>query len=207
MAQYKPYLFLLLLVPGFSACTDRQAGDRDKAKHDKPKERVKARLEDCIYRKDTLFDATSSLKYVIRDTFYDVRVQLENKDTMLGYRFDCTVPQGLVPAFYAYHKHTLCLLRGSGQSYREFTICYIHDGRMMVKYYETALAAKLEEDLVVYQDYNEPRKIIMEDIRTEQQKIVKLPGSLTNTAIIRTRISKNKLVIELANEQQITFRR
>ncbi|MDF2188426.1 hypothetical protein [Paraflavitalea sp. CAU 1676] len=161
-------------------------------------------LRGCIPQRDTVVDKNNSMQYIIVDSFYTVKLKVGGIDTLLSYRFDCSVPRGLVPAFHSYSKNMICLIRGSGQHYREFIISYAEDNKIIIKQFETALATDMDNTTVVYQDYSEREKIIVENIRNGRRKTFKIPSKYI-TDMPRSSISNGKLKLAFSDENVISF--
>jgi hypothetical protein len=162
-------------------------------------------LRKCILERDTLIDSENSIKYVIIDSFYTLKIQVGGLDTLLPYHFNCSVPRGLVPSFYSFYKNIICLIKGAGQHYREFTICYVNDDRIILKKYETALAADLKSDIVIYQSYDNPENIIVENITTENKKIFTIPSRYATLGISNALINKGKLQLKFSDGKVLSL--
>ena len=113
-------------------------------------------------------------------------------DTILDYRFNCSVPRGLIPKLFGYYDHVIYLIRGSGQHYREIVISYINHNNIIIKSYETGLTADFKKKLVVYQSISDFEKIVVEDVKSGRRKQFLIPSkyrdkiidaSLTNDAL------------------------
>lgn len=144
---------------------------------------VDSLIERCIPYRDTVLGQGTSVKYVVVDTVYTVKLTINRTDSLLDYRFDCSVPRGLVPSLMASFGDKLCLQRGTGQNYREYLIAYLKDGQMQVKHYEVALAVDLANDVVIFQDYDDLRRIVVENIQTDGKRTVTLPNKYTSTIV------------------------
>ena len=124
-------------------------------------------------------------------------------DTLLNYQFNCHVPRGLVPSLHSYFGNAVCLIRGSGQHYKELVIAYIEGENVVLKKYETALATDLKTYTVIYQNYKKPEEIIVEDIKTASKQVFILPARYVNSNIISTSVKNKKLEISLSNGRMV----
>jgi hypothetical protein len=199
-------LFVSLLILLFS-CKEKKE-DKDLktpvVSEKKTAPPIEADIRKCIDNSDTLLDNNTSVKYVVVDTSFTVKLTIDGIDTLLGYRFDCRVPGGLVPELQQSYNNKLCLLRGSGQHYREYLIAYTEKGKINIKYYEIALATDLKNDLVVYQDYDSLTNVVIENFKTGKKKIIVLPDIYSPPFIINSSIKRNILRLEFSDGK--TFR-
>jgi len=162
-------------------------------------------LQQCIHENDTIINEANAVNYVIIDSFYTLKVKIGGLDTLLPYQFDCSVPRGLVPSIHSYYKNTICLMRGHGFDYREFVIGYVNNNQIVLKQYEIGLIADLKNDIVVYRNYNQLEKIIVEDIKKENKKTFIIPSNLATTGISSAAILKGRLQVKFSDGRVTTF--
>jgi hypothetical protein len=135
-----------------------------------------------------------------------LKLQVAGFDTLLPYQFNCSVPKGLVPTFYAFYKNIICLIKGAGQNYREFTICYLNDSKLVIKKYETALATDLRSDIVVYQNYSNPENILAEHIKTGSKKTFIIPLKYRKAGIASTLINNGDIELRFSDGQLLILK-
>jgi len=162
-------------------------------------------LKQCISEKDTTIDNANSVSYVIIDSFYTLKVKVGGLDTLLPYQFNCSVPRGLVPSFHSYFNNTIGLIRGHGFDHREFIVAYVNDNLVTLKQYETALAMDLENDIVVYRDYNHLEKVIVEGIKKEGKKTFIIPSKFATAEISHATITKGTLRLQFSDGNATNF--
>jgi hypothetical protein len=161
-------------------------------------------LKECIPQKDTFIDNSNSVRYVIVDSFYTVKVRVGGIDTVLGYQFNCSVPRGLVPVLHSYSKNMIGLIKGSGQHYREFIIIYVNNRRVIIKNYETALATDMGNNIVVYRNEEDQGKIVVENIKNGNKRMFIVPEKYI-TEVPRSSISKGKLRLTFSDDSVFSF--
>jgi hypothetical protein len=189
----------------FFSCTNGVDNRNKSSSIEKDIKKNDTSLRKCILEKDTMIDHKNLIKYVIVDSFYTLKIQVGGLDTLLPYQFDCSVPRGLVPSFYSFFKNTVCLIKGTGQHYREFIICYVENNRIIIKHYETALATDLQNDIVVYQNPDTTKKIYVANIKGVSKKIFNLPAVYAGLPITKTTITKNTLSLIFSNDKKVIF--
>lgn len=138
---------------------------------------------------------TVGVRYINKDSVFQVQVWIDKYDTILPYFFDCIIPFGLVPKLYDASKDIVCLLRGYAQEYRTFIVCYLEKGKIIIKEYETAMFTDLKNDRVVFQEYNDPKKIYVENIRTGYRKIFVIDSRPILSHFHEGRIENNRLIL------------
>lgn len=199
------YIILLFSITFFACNSDvssRKSGSTINPKILEPNDSM---LRHCIPEKDTLFNDGNFIKYVIIDTFYTLQIQVGAIDTLLSYQFNCSVPRGLVPSLYSYYKSIICLIRGTGQHYREFLICYSDSNKIIVNKYETALAANLADNIVAYQSVDSSQNVYIENIKTGKKKSFVIPSKFSSTNISQAIIKDNKLFLHFSDERGLEF--
>ncbi|WEK37960.1 MAG: hypothetical protein P0Y53_10660 [Candidatus Pseudobacter hemicellulosilyticus] len=162
-------------------------------------------LYHCIPKSDSIIDARNSVRYVVIDTFYTVKIRLDGLDTLLPYKFNCLVPEGLVPSVYSFSNNSFCLLRGAGFDYQEFTISYVEDNKIVLKYLETAIVADLKREIVAYRSGNASDSIVVENFVSGQKKAFSLPQEQQNLSIYKGVFKENNLVLFFSDDTQIKF--
>ncbi len=194
-------IFYLLLILLFISCQS-------------PKEKIiisentvysyKTDLSKCIPA-DTLLKNKSSVRYVKSDSSFDVEVQINGKRNLLGFGFDCTAPNGLVPKIYLSNESILCLKRGYGQHYREFIICHLNKDSIEIKEYETALDFNYLTNEVAFQKYDSAEMIYVENVASAKKKAFVLPHNLKYKKILLANLKKQKLFLQFENHQKVEF--
>lgn len=167
--------------------------------------KVDTSVRACIPYGDTVLDQKNSVGYVVVDSFFTLRVKIDGNDTLLPYRFDCSVTRGLVPSLYAYYKNTICLLRGAGQNFRQFVVCYENKDSIFIKKYETALGVDLKHSIVVYQDFKNPETIYIVNFRNGNKKVVYISMKSPSTRIVETFFLKGVVFFRLDNGKLFRF--
>lgn len=200
----KQSIFLISSII-FFACNFNAREMKADNNNQRPLQHSDTSLRQCILEKDTLLDDDNFIKYIIIDTFYTLKIQVGGLDTLLPYRFTCSVPRGLVPSFYSFYRNTICLIRGTGQHYREFTICYNENNHIVINKYETALATSLEKGIVVYQNYDSLQLINVENIRTKEKRTFTIPAKFLSSNISQTIIKSNKLLLKFTDNKEVEF--
>src|SRR5688500_9983110 len=118
------YITILLL---FTSCVNRSI-DKKITEKEVPgfssENRTNSTLKECMPRNDTDINSNTSIKYIIIDSSFTIKLKINDIDTTLDYRFNCTAPPGLVPVIHSHYKNMICMLRGGGQHFREFVIAY-----------------------------------------------------------------------------------
>jgi hypothetical protein len=164
----------------------------------------KGNFRNCS-RKDTIINDNFLIKYIPISSFYSIKLEINNVDTLLNYKFDCNTPRGLVPSYYTHTAQYLCLLRGSGQYFREFIITYVDNGSIKSKVYETAICVDLSKELVAYQDANKTEIIYVEHIKSGNKKKFLISKSKPN--IIKQGQLKNfRLEIKFIDDSEEIFK-
>lgn len=200
---------ILLLFVGALLCScGNEVNSSRKAKRTATESdiiRSETSLRRCIGETDTLIDFRNSIRYVVVDTFYTIELKVGGLDTLLPYQFNCSVPRGLVPAFHSFYGNIICLIRGHGFDHREFLIGYVDSGQIVLKQYETALAVDLENEIVVYRDYDKPEHVIVERIKGGGRKIFVIPSSVTASGLPTATILRKNLELKFSDGRVINF--
>lgn len=166
------------------------------------KDSIAARVKNCIPPDTSI--KTVGVRYFDRDSVFQVQVWIEKYDTILPTYFDCNIPFGLVPIIYSVSNDIVCLLKGYGQNYRIFIICYLEKGKIILKQYETAMFTDLKNERVVYQEYNNPTRIIVENIRTGKKQIFNINSKPIYSHFHEGKIENNKLIL-FVDSSKIVF--
>lgn len=201
------HIILVIISSIFFSCANKVDSSK-KNKDNIIKEHLRGNdtsLRKCILEKDTLIDEINSVKYVVVDSFYTLKIQVGGLDTILPYQFNCSVPRGLVPSFHSFYKNTICLIKGAGQHFKVFTICYADSNRIIVKEYETALTTDLRNDIVVYQNYDSPEIVNIEHIRTKSRKVFTIPSRFLSKIVSKATIEKQKLTLKFSDNKEFYF--
>jgi hypothetical protein len=204
MSEVKRYceiiFFNFSIIIFFASCNNNQpefAGPPAK-----PQSVDRESLLSCFDRTDTIFDNLNSIRYVILDSSFSLKIKIGGVDTLMGYRFNCSTPRVLVPGFYSSSQNMICLKRGYGQHFREFIILYNDHDQIFIKTYETALATDLKNDLVVYRDYDSLHHVIAERIRGGSKNVFIIPEKFRKTTEIpEAEIVRGKLRIKYSSGQ------
>lgn len=162
------------------------------------------RIANCMRNIDTVLDDNKYIKYVVLDSFYDVKVGIKNTDTLLGFKFDCTTPGGLVPNYFLQTKDKLYLKRGYGQHFREVIICGLSNGKIEVDRFESEVAYEAKYDFA-YKENIDDDKLILQDLRANKRKILSIPKNLAEDTIVKTEISKNNVVLNFPRDKKIAI--
>jgi hypothetical protein len=204
--RYSGFIFFILCLLLLISCFHTNVDDKVVEKSlpvIQVKNRADSLLKKCIPHNDTGLNSNTSIKYIIIDSFFTVKLEINGIDTVLAYRFNCTAPRGLVPVIHSYYRGTLCMLRGGGQHFREFIIAYYDQEKIFIKEYETALATDLVNNFVVYRNYMRQEEIIVENIRTSHKKKLMLPVSYAHQPILDATIKNRKLKLGFSGNKLV----
>jgi hypothetical protein len=161
-------------------------------------------LKKCL-PEDTIITSKSFVKYILQDTSFDVKVQINNKDTLLGFGFACDAPPGLIPEIYGANKNTICLFHGYGQNFREFIICHLNGNLIDINRYEIALAFDEINNNVAFRNYDSPGIIYVKNIVTNKIKKFVLPPDLSYDWISSATLCKQWLFLKFQNQKHLRF--
>lgn len=153
---------------------------------------------------DTILKNKNAVRYIVKNTSFDIEVNIKSKNICLGFRFDCTAPPALIPFIYAANENTICLKRGYSQDFREFIICHLNNDSIIIKYYETALDFNPQTNTVAYRNYDSSKYIYVENIFTSKRKIFMLKKDL-DIRIISASLKHDKLFLEFNNDKKTQF--
>ena len=194
-------IMLIFILVLFSCKEKEKKHVENPAKTAKPAEEKKTKedIRNCIPDDTAIINTGASVRYVVIDSFFAVKLSINSIDTLLDYRFDCSAPSGLVPDLKIFYKDKMCLVRGYGQHYREYVIAYLENGKMMVRFYETALAENIKRDIVVYQNPDSPKNIVIENFKTGNRRIIVLSDNFDSWRIINSDIKNNILQLDFAD--------
>ena len=196
------YFFFLL---AFISCKARKNESHLSNHLNKIKDvRFKLDLKKCL-PKDTIVNNKISVNYIIQDTSFNVKVQINGTDTLLGFGFDCSAPPGLIPKLYAANENTICFFHGYGQHFREFIICQLNEKLIHIKRYEVALAFDKQNNNVAFQNYDSPDSINIENIKTKKIKTILLPNDLKYKRIFSATLAKQRLNLKFEDRKTVSF--
>jgi hypothetical protein len=163
----------------------------------------------CINENDTVVNSKTSVEYVVVDSFYTFKLELNGIDsTLTSYKFDCSTASALVPALYAVSDSAICLRSTSDQDYKDFLIAYPDNNKLTIKNYEMALVAQLSNNVVIYQD-EKTSDIVKANFRTDNTQHISLPKQyclpvkITKANILT---SSNQLRLEFTNDKKLTIK-
>jgi len=163
----------------------------------------------CINENDTVINSKTSVEYVVVDSFYTFKIELNGIDsTLTDYKFDCSTAPLLVPALYAVSDSAICLRSTTGQDYKDFLIAYPNNDKLVIKNYEMALVAQLSNNVVIYQD-EKTSDIVKANFRTDNTQHISLPKQyclpvrITKANILT---SSNQLRLEFTNGKKLTIK-
>jgi hypothetical protein len=122
---------------------------------------------------------------------------------LLPYRFICSTPGGVVPSVHGIATNKVCLLRGSGQHYREFVVCYLDNNILNLKSFETALASNLENNIVAYQGVDSSEFVYVEDIKTSLKRKYIIPLEYLSSNIFQATLSSKLLILKFADVKEL----
>lgn len=187
------------------SCSNSEIRDRETQVVKESLQDTNSLLRNCIAEKDSFWDTDNFIKYVVIDSFYTVKLQINSIDTLLPYKFNCSTPKVLVPSVSSIYKDKICLIRGSGQHYREFTVSYLSNNKLIMKQYETALAINLKDNLVAYQNIDSTQVVYIEDIVSNKKKSYIIPSSFFSSNLVKANLSRNKLNLLFDNNRKLFF--
>jgi hypothetical protein len=163
----------------------------------------------CINENDTTVNSKTSVEYIVVDSFYTFKIELNGIDsTLTGYKFDCATAPALVPALYAASDSAICLRSTSGQDDKDFLIAYPDNDKLTIKNYSMALVAQLSNNVVIYQD-EKTSDIVKANFRTDNAQHISLPEKyclpvrITKANILT---SSNQLRLEFTNGKKLTIK-
>lgn len=161
-------------------------------------------IRKCINHSDTAFGSNNSIKYIVIDSFYTLKIKLNRADTVLDFQFNCSVPYGLVPVLHSYSEHTICLVIGTGQHYREFFILSDYNDSLIINRFETALTTDLKNNKVVYFS-NE--SLIVEDIKLKSKEEYKIEPIPISKNIQKTNLQSDNVQIIFTDSTKLLVKR
>lgn len=150
---------------------------------------------------DTILKNKNAVRYIVKDTSFDIEVNIKSKNSFLGFGFDCTAPPALIPFVYATNETTICLKRGYSQDFREFIICHLNNDSIITKHYEIALDFNPQTNTVAYRNYDSGKYIYVENIFTSKRKIFVLEKD-KDIRIISASLQYDKLFLGFSNDKK-----
>jgi hypothetical protein len=163
----------------------------------------------CINENDTVVNSKISVEYVVVDSFYTFKIELNGIDsTLTSYKFDCSTESALVPTLYGVSDSAICLRSASGQDNKDFLVAYPDNDKLTIKNYEMALVAQLNNNVVIYQD-EKTSDIVKANFRTDNTQHISLPQQyclpvrITKANILT---SSNQLRLEFTNGKKLTIK-
>ncbi len=141
------------------------------AKNSLTRDSLRKSLSDCIpEEKDTTLAKTDmSVKYVMKDTSYDVQIRIHQTEKSLGYGFDCDAPLTIVPHFDWANKHILSLIRGCGSNCLVNYYYQIRNDSIYMLERQNVFCYDKNTNLIAYPEQGDNSTVIIENIYNNQK--------------------------------------
>lgn len=196
------------------SCKPIPANDRVEVNEPKneTRQKVASTAVECLGKDDYLIDAGNSVEYVNNDTAYDVKVRINNVDTLLGWSLLCDMPGGLVPELFFKEAGVFYLTRGLSNTFREMIVCTEQGEEIQIERFETALvSAGIHDGFVFKKQANEgtvffiPR--LLNDTINNRIKLVRtyrLPAEYGQEIIHTSEVWEDSIVVKFESGKQLT---
>jgi hypothetical protein len=154
--------------------------------------------------KDTIFKDHDYIKYILlKDKQYGVEIKLNDVLDTLDFRFDCNVPNGIIPKL-VFKNRMFLLSQGTGFNYRNAILCTSDkvSNKINIAQFETEIVDSSEYDLLVFADSN---TVFLFDRDSRELLYKTLPSEYRDLKFSNSEILKGKVTLLFKENKSLEF--